>query len=308
MYHVLINPASSSGKGLAVWEKVQAELDRRKIAYVPHILMGKNEATTITKQLTTDLTEDIHILALGGDGTLNEILNGIVDFSHTKLSCIRSGSGNDFARNMKLISDPVRSLSHMIDDPEEVLLDYGCVLARDKERTIEKRFLISCGVGYDADVCAEVEQSSWKRRLNKIRLGKLIYLLIGIKQVFSRKNCKAQLLLDDTKEIEIKHLFFVVSMNHEYEGGGVPFCPKADPTDGLFDICLVRDMPKWKILLAIVLVYFRKHYLFTNISRHCCKKIRLKTKDAQWIHTDGETLGMVNDVVWETKCGLRFVQ
>ena len=94
---VLINPEASSGNGIKIWNKVKKILDERKVSYIPHILDSPGKACDITAALTEDLKEDLHILVIGGDGTLNETLNGIGDFEHTKLSCVRSGSGNDFA-------------------------------------------------------------------------------------------------------------------------------------------------------------------------------------------------------------------
>lgn len=318
MYHILVNPVSSSGKGKEIWDRIQKILVEKQVAFEPHVLDHKGAATEITRELTKvdyelgENPEEVHILVLGGDGTLNEVLNGIEDFSRTKLSCIKTGSGNDFARNMKLISNQEEALLQLLLHPEEVVLDYGIISAKgsdgNEEKEVSKRFLISCGVGYDADICAEVEKSKLKKILNKVKLGKLVYVLIGIKQVFTRENTRAKLYFDEEKAMKIQNLFFVVGMQHEFEGGGVPFCPKANPTDGFLDVCLVRDLPKWKILIAIMLVYIRKHFWFKTVTAHTCKKLRVVTEQPQWFHTDGETSFQVTEVAWESKHGLRFVK
>lgn len=308
MYHILVNPASSSGTGMEIWKRIQKKLEQKQIVYEVHMLDAVGAATKVTASLTSDRTEDIHLIVLGGDGTMNEVLNGIQDFDHTKVSCIRTGSGNDFARNMKLEKNQEQALDHILEQPEEYILDYGIATATGECGAISKRFLISCGVGYDADICVEVEKSKLKKVLNKVKLGKLVYVLIGIKQVFTRENCRAKLYLDDGEMMKIQRLFFVVGMQHEYEGGGVPFCPKADPRDGMLDVCLVRDLPKWKILIAIALVYLKKHYIFKTVTAHTCQKMRIVTEKPQWFHTDGETSVQVTEVTWESKSGLRFVK
>ena len=66
--------------------------------------------------------------------------------------------------------------------------------------------------------------------------------------------------------MKLPELFFVVGMNHMYEGGGIPFCPNANPTDGKLDVCLVKGMSRLKLLFAVVLVYFKKHLLFKDIT------------------------------------------
>ena len=312
MHQIIINPASSSGKGLKVWKMVKAVLDSEHVDYDAHIMSEPGEATALTRRLTSFACgekNDVHLLVVGGDGTLNEVLNGIEDFEHTTFSCIQNGSGNDFARNINLEKDIEKAVLHLVKNPEETYLDYGEVTTDYKGAGNKKRFLISCGVGYDADICEEVGRSKLKELLNKLHLGKLVYVIIGVKQIFSKKTSRAKLYLDNGPMIKLPSLFFVVGMNHIYEGGGVPFCPKANPTDGMFDVCLVKGMPRIKLLLAVVLVYFKKHLLFKNITNHRCRRMRLITEKPQWIHMDGEVPYQVNEVIWECKSGqLRFVK
>ena len=257
MYQIIVNPTSSSGKGMEAWEKIKAILDRRSVTYKVHMLQDAGEATQVVRKLTAqDETGSVKLLVIGGDGTLNEVLNGIQDFEHTTISCIQTGSGNDFARNMHLEKDVEQAIVHLLEQPEEMALDYGEVTMRvdgtgdarmdGRQRGVDgddmdacqdsavrkKRFLISSGVGYDANICEEVSRSRLKAVLNKIHLGKLVYVMIGVKQIFTKKTVRAKLYLDDAPVRKLSELFFVVGMNHMYEGGGIPFCPNANPTDG----------------------------------------------------------------------------
>jgi len=300
---ILINPTSSSGRGMKVWKKVKRELDARGVPYRKHILGAPGEATLLVRDLTKNLTKDCHLLVLGGDGTLNEVLNGIQDFDHTILSCLRTGSGNDFAANVCMEKDPLVALSQLLDSPMETRLDYGTVRADEHP---PRRFLISCGMGYDAEICEEVSRSKLKKILNKVHLGKLVYLMIGLKQIFTRKDVNARLYLDDREPMQIRDLFFVVGMEHPCEGGGVPFCPSADATDGKMDLCVVRDMPKIKLLLAVVLVYVKKHLILCGVNCHRCKTMRLVADEPQWVHFDGETPFKAKEVLWVTKGKVRF--
>ena len=311
MYQIIVNPTSSSGKGMEAWREIKTILNRRNVTYEVHMLQNAGEATQVVRGLTADGNE-ANILVVGGDGTLNEVLNGIQDFDHTKVSCIQTGSGNDFARNMHLEKNAERAIMHLLEQPEEIALDYGEVTVRvdacRDSAVRKKRFLISSGVGYDANICEEVSRSRLKAVLNKIHLGKLVYVLIGVKQIFAKKTVRAKLYLDDAPVMKLPELFFVVGMNHMYEGGGIPFCPNADPTDGRLDVCLVKGMSRLKLLLAVVLVYFKKHLLFKDITNHRCKKMRLVTETPQWIHMDGETPYKVREITWESKGKLRFVR
>lgn len=330
MYHFIINPASSSGKGLRIWNRVEAVLKEEKIVYETHILQNAGEVTQLVAGLTqTELSQeepaslhnvdeaaatreiqDCHLVVLGGDGTLNAVLNGIQSFEHTVLSCIRTGSGNDFARNMGIGKNTRRALDGILHHKEERILDYGEITYKAEEgeagQQQTRRFIISSGVGYDADICEEVSRSRLKKILNKVHLGKLVYVAIGVKQIFTRKTAAAVICMDEGEKFPVPGLFFVVGMIHEKEGGGVPFCPQADPEDGLLAVCLVKDMPKWKLLLAVMLVYVKKHFIFQSITEHMCRRISISVEQPQWFHMDGETPCRITEAVLECKSGLRF--
>lgn len=304
MYHFIINPDASSGKGLHIWEKVEVTLKRENVKYEAHVMENAKATTDFIKSLTTDATEDNHVVVLGGDGTLNAVLNGIVSFEHIILSCIRMGSGNDFARNMGISKNIEKALAGILHHKEETVLDYG-ELTYDGNH--HKRFLISSGIGYDADICVEVGKSRLKEALNKLRLGKLVYVAIGVKQMFTRKTVDAVIRFDDGEEMKVPGLFFIVGMIHEMEGGGVPFCPKANPTDGILDICMMKNMPKWKVLMAVGMVYMKKHFMFKNMTKHSAKKLYVKTAEPQWFHTDGDISVQIREAMLECKQGLRFM-
>lgn len=305
MYHFLVNPTASSGKSRKVWREIKKVLREEKVPHKLHILKNSNQATELAKNLSSQESEE-HIVVLGGDGTLNAVLQGIESFKRVKLSCIRTGSGNDFAKDMGIIKNPKKAMKHLLLDEEETVLDYGKIYLIGDEKKEQKRFLISSGVGYDADICEEVSRSKWKKRLNRLHLGKLIYVAIGIKQIFTRKSVPAVICMDDEEPLEITGLFFIVGMVHRFEGGGIPFCPNADATDGFLDVCLAKKMPKWKLCLAVALVYAKKHYLFKNITEHRCKSLTVTLDEPQWFHMDGETPFKVDEITMECRQGLRF--
>lgn len=333
MYHFIMNPNASSGKSMKTWEVIEQILKEENVKYEAHVLESAQETIEFVQVLTTPDTykiatenitngdgctesaatiesvlpeePDCHIVVVGGDGTINAVLNGIVDFSYTKLSCIRTGSGNDFARNVGVAKNVKKAINHLLHNPDILCLDYGEATYKTKNGENIRRFAISNGVGYDADICEEVGRSRLKQVLNYIGLGKLVYVLIGIKQIFTRLNSGARIYIDD-EAMQLQGMFFVVGMIHEMEGGGVPFCPAADATDGLLDVCLVKSMPKWKLLLAVAMVYMRQHYRFHDITAHKCKKLVVELEEPQWFHMDGETSQKVSEISMVCKSGLRF--
>lgn len=311
-YYFIVNPTSSSGNGLVLWKHLEKWLKKEPIEYKAYMPVDRAQASELTAALTKSLTHDIHLIVVGGDGTLNAVLQGIRDFSHTILSCVRTGSGNDFARNMGLEKNPLKNLLSILYAPTEYLLDYGVVSFEPSgplpKAAPSRRFLISSGLGYDADICDRVGKSRMKRILNQVHLGKLVYLFTGIRLIFTRRCTGAVLQMDNSAPLKVRELFFVVSMIHAKEGGGVPFCPHADPTDQLLDVCLVQNMPVWKLLPAVVLVYLKQHFLFQKVTEHRCKKLRIHTKRPLWFHFDGETICRAQTLCFECRQGLRFVK
>lgn len=323
MYYFIMNPKASSGKGMKAWKTIEGILKEENVEYESHVLKSAQETTEFVRNLTSrkeyitakeslemvdspDKSEsDCHIVVLGGDGTINAVLNGIADFDHTILSCIRTGSGNDFARNVGVKKDVRKAMNHLLHSTQQLCLDYGEATYIAENGTKTRRFAISNGVGYDADICEEVGRSRLKKILNWAKLGKLVYVAIGIKQIFTRKNSGAVVTLDD-KKLKISSLFFVVGMIHEKEGGGVPFCPNADATDGLLDVCLVKQMPKLKLLLAVIMVYMKQHYRFRDITAYRCKSMKVELDTPQWFHMDGETSVKIREIRLECHSGLRF--
>lgn len=310
MYHFIVNPTASSGQGRKVWRQLKPILKAEKADYRVHAFHSEGELVTYVKKLTGgQCVKECHIVVLGGDGTLNLVLNSMGDLEHTRLSCIRVGSGNDFARNVGVEKNPGKALLHLIREPEEMELDYGETEYITEDGQRKKRwFIISSGVGYDADICEEVSHSRLKRILNVLGMGKLVYVAIGVKQIFTRRNTMVKLYLDDSRPICARNLFFAVGMIHEMEGGGVPFCPHANPCDGQLDVCVAKGAAVPKLLLEVAMVYLKKHLLFSNISEYRCRSMRVVVEKPQWIHMDGETPCRVTEAVLTCRQGLHFVK
>lgn len=310
MYHFIINPKASSGKGKRIWRGVRKILVQEHIVYHAYFPAGKKETISLVKRLTSE--DDCHLVVVGGDGTLDLVLQGITSFENTRLSCIRAGSGNDFARNMSLEKNLRKSLHHLFYHPEEMLLDYGVETLYPAEPLhsvpVHRRFLISSGIGYDADICREVANSRLKAFLNYFNAGKIVYFMIGMKQILLKKCKRAVLKIDDQNPSIIPGLFFLTGMIHPCEGGGFSFCPNADPYDGMLDLCLAEAMSKPELMLAIGLVFFKKHQLLKKIHGFRCKKMTLILHQPEWFHHDGETPFRIRRVDMECRSGLRFVK
>lgn len=303
MYYIIVNPASKTGKGKSIWTNLEAILIDKSIEYkvffskfaghVPKLVRDICEST-----LSGNPQIPINLVVLGGDGTLNEALQGITDFSMVRLGYIPTGSSNDFARDLGYPKKPEQCLENILNCKEPISMDIGCLeynntsdkLSRlhSDELHVKKYFNVSAGIGYDAAICEEALTSKIKNFLNKFGLGKLVYLVIALKQLIRTKNGDCVMTLDDKTSVNLPNFLFVACMIHQYEGGGFKFCPNADYADGVIDICGVSNISKFTVLRALPKAMKGKHFKYKGIERYSGSKIKLETSTPLWVHTDGE--------------------
>lgn len=291
MYTFIVNPNARSGLGQRVWNKLESILKSRQVAYEVYFTKYQKHATAITSKITSDGSEHT-LIALGGDGTVNEVVNGIVNIDKTIFGYIPIGSSNDFARGMGLPTDPVKALENILDGTHLSLINIGELQYKNKKR----RFAVSAGIGFDADICHEAVVSHVKAFLNKLKLGKLTYVCIALHRLFVTKPCRTTITLDHGKSISFPATYFVAIMNNKYEGGGVKFCPKAHPGDDKLDIMVASNVPKLKVLCLIPLALFGWHTFFKGVYIYSCKHISIQTETALPVHTDGEPIFLQHEM------------
>lgn len=292
MYHIIINPASRSGKGLTIWkEELEPALDKGPHEYTAYFSKNVNDIERLVREIEASSSEDtVKILVLGGDGSMNEALQGITDFNRVVLGYVPTGSSNDLARDLGLRNNISKLLLDILDNPCIIPTDIGEVSFDDG---YTNRFAVSCGIGYDAAVCENILHSTMKSTLNKLGLGKLTYLGIALKLLIASKYTSAVLSFEN-KTIPIDKFIFATGMIHRYEGGGFMFCPEADCHDGLLDICVASSIPKPQILVALPTAFKGKHYRFNGINAYRTKEYLIESAIPLWVHTDGEVRRCTN--------------
>jgi len=291
MYTFIVNPNARSGLGKKVWKSLEEILKTKKISYEIYFTKYQKHATSITSQITSDGDEHT-IIALGGDGTVNEVVNGIQNFDKTILGYIPIGSSNDFARGLNLPTDPIKALENILECPNLHPMNIGEIQYKTKKR----RFAVSAGIGFDADICHEAVVSHIKYFLNKLKLGKLTYVCIALHRLFVTKPCKVDVTIDHHKKISFASTYFVAMMNNKYEGGGVKFCPKAKNDDDKLDVMIAANVPKIKVLLLIPLALFGWHTFFKGVYIYSCKHVDIHAENALPVHTDGEPIYLQYDL------------
>ena len=284
MYHVIINPASRSGKGLRIWNnEVEPALRKAGVPYRFYLSGQAGDTTRFMRDLCLREKEDMFVIVLGGDGTVNEALQGMDDSRRVTLGYIPTGSSNDLARDLGIPKKPLEALDVILRSGRPSPMDLGTVVYPDGEK---RRFAVSCG--FAAAVCEEALHSKIKDIMNKLGLGKLTYLGIALRQLFASKAVSGKLTLEDNAPVDIGNMLFTACMLHRFEGGGFMFAPDADARDGLLNLCAVGDLPKLLILFALPTAFRGKHYMFRGITPYRSGHLTIETTLPLWVHTDGE--------------------
>lgn len=306
----IINPASHSGKGIRLWNRVEEALKERRTPYEAFFSEKRGDIAVLAEKLTSSIKEgeERKLVVLGGDGTVNEAMQGIRNFEQVLFGYIPTGSSNDLARDMGIDRNALQALESVLREDHKTAMDVGCVSWPVNGGHEQRRFLVSCGIGYDAAVCEEALASPVKDVLNRLGLGKLTYLGIGLKQMLAARYVKASIRLDGEKVLHFDKLLFVANMSHRYEGGGFCFCPQADARDGLLDLCVVNEVPRWKFPVIIPFALKGKHFRFAGVTHYRASRIEIRTSAPLWVQTDGEVPGQLDRItVTVEKQKLRFV-
>lgn len=296
MIYFIVNETAKTGKGMNVWAKVKSILEEKQIAYQAVKTKYKNHATELARQISGKVKEtgkEVTLVVLGGDGTLNEVINGIEDFSKVRIGLIPTGSGNDFARGVGQKTKVEESIERVLNSKEELLLDIGKVTYEGGE--VPSYYAISSGLGMDAIVCKKAFTSRLKKFLNKIHLGKLTYLLITIQTLFSMTTEDIKAVFDDEEEVSFKKLIFTAAMNLRAEGGGVPMAPHADPADGKLSICFAHGVPRFLTFFVLPFLVLAKHEKLPCFHLKNSSKCHVELSVPMTLHADGEYLG---EVTW----------
>ncbi|MCR5585239.1 MAG: hypothetical protein K6F63_07400 [Lachnospiraceae bacterium] len=295
MYYIFVNPASKSGSGSALWAEAEKIFKERNIPYEVHLTKKNESIQKDYEEIYNKTTErPIKLIILGGDGTLNQVVQGITHLDETELSLIRNGSGNDFSRNKELPEDLPSIISGITDRKHELNIDVcesvysgGCLPDGSSIPDGSHRYLVSSGLGYDADICYYANHSPKLKKLLKHQ----VYTFFGVKNVFT--TGLADMEVDINGQISFyPHVYFLAAMNQPVEGGGVPMAPDASDTDGKLDFLVIYGLSRLGALLLVPKLKSKKHVGRKGVSLLRGEKIKVTCNIPKMVHYDGETPGL----------------
>jgi len=282
MIGFIVNPVSGNGKGLKTWRLLETNLTAKGISYRVIFTEAARDAIRHTASFAVDSTITT-IVAVGGDGTVHECANGIYSAGSDKpLGYIPAGSGNDFARGFGIPSHPIDALNLIIEE--------HTILQADLIRYNDRIAINSVGIGFDGRIALVTNTAPYKRWLNRIKLGKVAYVISLIRVLATYQPCAVTLTVDGIEQ-HIKDVWLIAVANIPYYGGGMMICPQANPTNGMIEMCVVSGIGRFELLTVFPRVYKGTHTSHRAVKLLQASQIRVHSEHALDIHMDGETAG-----------------
>jgi diacylglycerol kinase (ATP) len=288
--YFIVNPAAKNGRCKKVWKRLEKVLHEKHISYQVFFTSRQGDGTRIARKIIESTSETTAIIAVGGDGTVHEVANGVFPFKHGIVGYIPAGTGNDFSRGIHIPNHPRKALEHIL-----LLVKNHCFSAYDTGQFAgphvrEGLFVSNLGCGFDAQIARKANRSKLKSLFNRLSLGKFVYVLYLIKELIFYQPAKVVLQIDGEEHL-FERTWLVTISNHPYYGGGMKIAPYAKSDDGLFQIIVVDNISRLKILLLFVTVFWGGHTKMKEVKVLTGKQIHVHTSSPLPLHADGENIG-----------------
>ena len=267
-YFFIVNLIAGQGRCKELFPRIKVELDRRRVDYDLHFTNEPMEAIDVAK-MGIDAGFS-HIVAMGGDGTVNEVVNGLLG-SDATLAVIPAGTGNDFIRMLGIPSNPMQAIDIVLNGVPRTI-DLGRI---DKDRC----FINGLGIGLDAQVARDV------LAMQRLR-GAPAYLTAAFKEIFHFDAFPVTLTMS-TEQLDLTCLSVGIA-NGIFAGGGFRLAPRADISDGLIDISAVGDYPKVERLFRLPRVRAGKHTGWRKTTYRQEREVTISSPKKLMAHVDGE--------------------
>jgi diacylglycerol kinase (ATP) len=271
--YVIFNPNAGS---VTDAETVLAQLQQLKPAIV-RLTQARGDAEKFAREAVRKKRD--YVITAGGDGTLNEVINGIAPNSdNIRVGLIPLGTGNDFARSLGLPGD--------IENNVEILAGrrtrrVDLVLVRSKRA----RYFVNVSAGGFSGPVDEKLTPAMKRVW-----GPLAYVRSAAAALPQLRTYRAHVLLDANEQLSLE-LYNIIVGNGRFVAGGLPIAPDADLSDGLLDVILIPNHPAPKLALLAAEILLGKHLSNDGVVFRRAKKIAVRARPVMRFNVDGEPIG-----------------
>jgi diacylglycerol kinase (ATP) len=273
---VIVNPAAGGGRTARAWPEVAAELGRSGLAFESVYTARRGHATDLARRAAGAGWP--LVVVVGGDGTVNEVVNGVTGERGTPLAttgAILTGRGRDACRNFSLASDWRLAVRRLVEG-DDVPFDLGVAEWSGGAR---RYFVNAAGAGFDAAVA--------RRAASRGGVGTLPYVLAVIEGLVAHRPLSTTLQADGEAE-QSADLTTVVVANGAHYGGGMKIAPLADPADGVLDLVVIGALGRAALLRWLPTVYRGGHLANPKITLRRVRRVSVVGAAPLPTHVDGE--------------------
>ena len=266
-YLFIVNPAAGQGRTAGLFDAVKPIIDEKNIHYAERLTSGPGEAESLAAEAVSEGFS--HIIAVGGDGTSHEVVNGMLG-SHMIFGMIPSGSGNDFPKSAGIPLE-AREAVETIFAGRERTVDVG--------KLGEEYFINGLGIGLDGAVSHRFKKLKWFR-------GQLGYILGAVQEAFLFEGFDTEITIGDWNYSGT--LLLAGASNGVFQGGKFRLAPEAKVDDGLLNFHIIEDMRALERLVKIPKVLEGTHAGLSGVTLKTGEAMKLTLGRRQPAHMDGE--------------------
>lgn len=286
---VIVNPQAGNGRTEKIWPNIESALEKSIGSFEVLQTTCRGDASDLSRRILA--VDTVRIVAVGGDGHLNEVLNGFIENDlpvnpEARLSFVMTGTGCDFQRSLG-ISGKWQNAAAKLKDAKVRKIDVGKVTYTAADKTQKIRYfdnIASFGLSGAVDHCLE------HSRLRDYLGGSPLFLWATIKTVFTHPNQSIRFRIDDGPEEEICSRLGLLA-NGRYFGGAMHAAPEAELDDGLLDLLMLKEISVAKFLWHLPKIYKGTHLKIPEIFFQKVRKFTAESSEQVILDIDGESPG-----------------
>jgi YegS/Rv2252/BmrU family lipid kinase len=285
-WFAVVNPNAGNGKGKKDWGRISELFSKNGIPMAFRFTEKRGHGIDFTREAIEEGYRKI--ISVGGDGTLNEVVNGVFgqevcDKKDVCLGMIPVGTGNDWGR-MFGIPLVYEGAVDVIKGERKMLHDIGVVDYMDSGNKERRYFINIAGLGFESIVVRRTNRQKDKGNSNKA-----IYFYNLLSSLIAYRNLQAEFTIDGVKREAT--VFSINIGNGRYCGGGMRQTPEAIPDDGLLDITVISEMGRIEIIRNLKLLYDGTILSHPKVDGFRSTNLSVRSDSEIYIEADGETLG-----------------
>lgn len=290
---IIVNPKSASGATRDHWAVTVSDLRAHFGAFNVAFTKSHGDGIALAKRSVESGRK--FIIACGGDGTINEVANGILQTGQdVELGVLPSGTGGDFRRTIGMPANP-REAAMALRDGSTRLIDVGKVSFLDHNDQETSRFFLNVSsVGLSASIGERVKKQKFLNWFPAgVLRGKANFAVSTLQEILDSHFFTLRVKIDDKDEKSLNTINFAVA-NSRFFGGGMKIAPDAKINDGFLDIINIGDIKTLKILLNAYKLYGGSHLALKEVKATVAKRVEISAFDPSesiFIETDGELPG-----------------